>query len=172
MSSALDGKRKNRLYAIWCDMKTRCHNKASVYYHNYGGRGIRICSEWSFNYDAFRAWALSSGYEDHLTIDRINPDGNYEAENCRWATRNQQAANRRKFSGNTTSKFKGVTLRKYDGVWRAYISTGGRKMHLGYFLSEKEAAIAYDDAARKFFGEFAVTNFPKPQKCCCEAGEE
>lgn len=90
----IDGRTKERLYKIWIKMKERCLNKKDNAYKDYGGRGIVICEEWD-NYPTFRKWALENGYKEHLTIDRINNDGNYESKNCRWATMKEQSRNRR-----------------------------------------------------------------------------
>lgn len=86
---------KTRLYAIWCGMKGRCYGVKNSVYQYYGGRGIIVCNEWLHSFMAFRDWALSHGYQDDLTIDRIDVNGNYEPSNCRWLTLEDQQRNRR-----------------------------------------------------------------------------
>ena len=89
------GESKTRLYGIWRDMKNRCYNPNVAKYKYYGGRGITVCDEWRESYEVFRDWALSNGYVDDLQIDRIDVNGNYESNNCRWATLVEQARNKR-----------------------------------------------------------------------------
>lgn len=99
------GQRNTRLYRIWCAMKARCLNPHVKAYKNYGGRGIKICPEWIDSFQNFYNWAMSHGYLDNLSIDRIDVNGNYEPSNCRWASSFTQTRNRR---SNVTIEYQGV----------------------------------------------------------------
>lgn len=90
----------SRLHNIWSGMKERCFNPQSYNYKNYGGRGITVCDEWKDNYISFRDWALSHGYSPDLSIDRIDVNGVYEPDNCRWATMKEQQTNKRNSTQN------------------------------------------------------------------------
>jgi hypothetical protein len=89
-----NNKKRERLYVIWTNMKSRCNNKNyKNHYEYYGGRGITVCSEWA-EYQKFRDWALSNGYDDSLTIERKDTNGNYEPDNCCWIPYSEQNKNR------------------------------------------------------------------------------
>ena len=85
-----------RIYQTWADMKRRCYNPSNKSYKYYGALGVEVCQEWKENFIPFYEWAIANGYNDELTIDRINPYGNYEPSNCRWVTREEQVHNTRK----------------------------------------------------------------------------
>jgi len=89
------GLSKTRLYNIWGKIIQRCQNKKTINYLNYGGRGITVCDEWK-EFIPFRDWAMANGYQEGLTIDRINNAGDYTPGNCRWVTYKEQAGNTRK----------------------------------------------------------------------------
>lgn len=91
----MNGTRINR---IWLRMKNRCNNKNDEHYKNYGERGIKVCNEWNDKENGFMNfynWAMQNGYKSDLTIDRIDVNGNYEPNNCRWITMFDQQSNKR-----------------------------------------------------------------------------
>ena len=120
-----------RLYAIWNSMRQRCNNKNHRAYQNYGGRGIKICDEWD-DFRAFREWAYDSGYDDTakrgvFTIDRIDVNGDYCPNNCRWASAKEQMSNRRctpyyclDGEKHTLLEWAEITGIKYETIWKRY----------------------------------------------------
>lgn len=95
---------KTRLYRVWQGIKRRIYNPHTKKYPIYGGRGIKMCDEWTHSYESFRDWALANGYDPNAkfgvcTIDRIDPNGDYEPSNCRWVDLKVQAQNKRSTHG-------------------------------------------------------------------------
>lgn len=109
-----------RLYGIWQKMKDRCYNQNDRSYKDYGARGVELCKEWMVP-DNFFAWALKNGYEEHLTIDRINNNGKYEPSNCRWSTVKEQSRNRR---SNIIVEYLGEQMTLIEASERSGISYG------------------------------------------------
>lgn len=91
----VNGNMKSRLAGIWYHIKGRCYNEKDSNYKNYGALGIEVYKEWLEDYLEFEKWSLLNGYSDELSIDRINPKGNYEPGNCRWANQETQSNNKR-----------------------------------------------------------------------------
>lgn len=100
------GLRRTRIYKTWESMKARCYNKNDEKYPRYGARGIIVCDEWRNDFQTFYDWAMSHGYRNDLQIDRIDNNGNYCPENCRWVNRITQANNK---SNNQFITYKGET---------------------------------------------------------------
>ena len=93
-ASTLNGYSIEKLHGVWNTMKQRCQNPKSRDFKYYGLRGISVCDAWQ-DYMVFRSWALASGYKEGLTIDRVDPNGNYTPDNCRWISIQEQQRNRR-----------------------------------------------------------------------------
>lgn len=105
---------ETRLYKIWVNMRYRCNKPETSLSKYYYDKGIRVCKEWNESYEPFHKWAMENGYTDELTIDRINPDGNYCPENCRWASKEEQVVNRKNINHFLTYKDKTQTVSQWS----------------------------------------------------------
>ena len=143
-STKKHGLSHTRLYTVWNDMNVRVHNPQYKQYNDYGGRGITICEEWKNDFMSFYNWAISNGYLDDLSIDRINNDGNYEPNNCRWVTQTIQNRNQR-IQTNNTSGYKGVHFNKGSSKHMARIHINKKRIYLGLYPTAEEGAIAYNN---------------------------
>jgi hypothetical protein len=135
-----------KLYSIWGEIKNRTLNPKYKQYNDYGGRGIAVCDEWKNDFMSFYDWSILNGYEENkgLSIDRIDNDGNYCPENCRWTTRVIQARNQR-IRKNNTSGYRGVSLNKSLNKYTAQIVVNKKHIYLGSFQTAEEGAIAYNN---------------------------
>ena len=151
-SSKTHGLSKHPIYGAFINMLKRCNNPDDPEYQHYGGRGISVCDRWNGK-DKFMTFYedMSPSWEEGLWLERIDPNQNYTLENCCWESRSGQEHNKRKLGG-CSSKYKGVSWNKLMGKWEAYINKNGKRIRLGYFLSETDAAHAYDSKAEELYG--------------------
>ena len=152
--------KNTRIYRIWCGMKRRCYNKHNEHFDRYGGRGIIVCDEWKTDFMNFYDWAMSNGYDDKLSIDRINNEGNYEPSNCRWANQKQQIVNstaaiKCSLGGNIVSlsdiaDILGVSFKRIRRI--VYMLNNGYDMNEILSLSKKDDSFMFaeeTDAEKK-----------------------
>ena len=138
------GLKNTRLYSIWSKLKDRTLNPKNKQYNDYGGRGITICDEWKNDFMSFHDWAMENGYSDELSIDRIDNNGGYYPENCRWTTSIIQNRNKR-IPTNNTSGYKGVSYYNKTGKYITQIRVNKKLIYLGLYLNVIEGAIAYNN---------------------------
>lgn len=133
----------HRLYNTWISMKNRCLNINDTAYKYYGGLGVTICSKWlsieNFINDMYPT------YQEGLTLDRINPNGNYEPSNCRWVTMQIQSINKKAIMNTNTSGYRGVSWNKKNKKWVVKISVNTKRIYLGSFEDKIEAAKKYNE---------------------------
>lgn len=129
------GMSRTRIYKIWCGIKTRCYDTKTPRYKDYGGRGITVCKEWH-TFEEFYTWSMFNGYQENLSLDRIDNDKGYSPKNCRWVTAKEQANNTRQ---NRVQFYKGklytiAELSDITGINRGTLNT--RINRLGWNVSK------------------------------------
>ena len=132
------------LYKVWENIKKRCYNTKGSQYKNYGGRGIEVCGDWLNHPNIFIGWALDNGWEKGLRIDRIDNDGNYCPENCRFVNHTESNHNTRLLRKTNISGYRGVSWDKERSKWLVSIRINRKTLFLGRFNSLRLAAIRYD----------------------------
>lgn len=149
-----------RTYKSWNGMVRRCTNPRHRSYAYYGGRGISICERWLNSFENFLA---DMGIRpDHLTLDRIDNDGNYEPGNCRWATKSQQVRNRRNMCALRIgcTRYIGVRRGYKSRRWRSYARVNNKSISIGTHATALQAAIARDEYVVRQ-GLNRTLNFPE-----------
>ena len=135
------GRSTDRLFGIWKNIISRCENDKSGSYSGYGGRGISVCDDWKV-FDTFEKWSLDNGYSEKLSIDRVNVNGNYEPNNCRWADGYTQSQNTRVKTKSKTG-YSGI-YKEWNGTYRARLMFFGKRKTVGTFKTIEEAIYARD----------------------------
>lgn len=137
------GLSKTPEYSIYNGMVQRCYNLKHKNYPDYGGRGISVWDKWRNDFKSFYDWCQENGYKKGLQIDRIDNDGNYCPENCRFVTCRENILNKRLIMSTNTSGYCGVSQNK-TGKYRSHIKMYSEQIYLGTFDTAREAAIARD----------------------------
>lgn len=136
--STTHGKSRTRLYKIFKMMVDRCYNHSSSAYQHYGGREIKICQEWMDDFMNFYNWAMANGYKENLTIERVNVNGNYCPENCKWITQNEQMRNR---TNTHFVKYRGEIMTLSEASRKFNIDRGTIRKYEKIFDGDAEKAI-------------------------------
>jgi hypothetical protein len=128
--------KRHPLYSRWVSLKQRCNNPADKSYDSYGARGISVCLSWNLDYKTFYDWAIASGFQPNLQLDRIDTNGNYEPSNCRWVTSKENTNNRR-----CTVKvlINGITMTPEEASSLSGVGTSTIKTRLQRGWSDNEA---------------------------------
>lgn len=147
-SSTIHGKCTTPEYRTWSEIFTRCTNPNSKAYQYYGGRGITISERWN-NFENFLA-DMGEKLSPKHSIERIDVNGNYEPNNCKWATAEEQSINKRLYENNT-SGHKGVSKRKKTGKWKSYIRVKGKLITLGEYEDIQDAINARKQAEKLYW---------------------
>lgn len=136
-------------YSNWSSMKARCYNAKSQYYYLYGGRGIKVCDRWV---NSFGNFLEDMGDKpEGMSLDRINPDGDYTPDNCRWVDNKTQAFNKRRIDTNTSGRT-GVYFHKEQKCYHVSINIDYKQTHLGSFKTFEEAVKVREQAELEEYG--------------------
>ena len=139
------GYSRTKLYHVYTKMKGRCNNPKDKKYAYYGGRGIKVCEQWQENPQVFIQWALNNGYKEGLSIDRIDVNGNYEPDNCRWTDAETQCLNQRIRKDNKTGH-KGIYFS--NGTYKVQLRRNKKRYYFGSYKTLEEAvSVLYEAKA-------------------------
>lgn len=161
------GVSKDPTYYVWLNMVGRCYRATWDSYKNYGARGITVCDRWHFGEDRKQPYFcfledMGNRPSPDYSIERIDNNKGYSAQNCCWATRTQQIHNQRK-GKNNTSGYIGVVWDKSRSKWRVRVVSNSKYIHLGFFSDKVEGARAFDRWVIANRELNATTNFPREE---------
>jgi len=139
-------------YQIVDGMKQRCYNSKNIRYKDYGGRGISVCERWAIpSYIGTRNFLQDMGEcPEGMTLDRVDVNGNYEPNNCRWATASTQGYNQRMRNTNTSGR---TGVCSFKSGWQVRITVENKEIYLGYFTNKDLAIKAREEAEIKYYGK-------------------
>ena len=138
---------KHPMYKAWTGMRQRCNNPNNTAYPNYGARGIKVCERWN----DFALFVADVGERPKgMTLDRIDPNGNYEPNNVRWATKSEQQRNQRTYSNNVSGQA-GVIWDKPRKKWKSYITVNNKIINIGRFDKVEDAITARLEAEKEYW---------------------
>jgi hypothetical protein len=143
---------KNPLYSVWDDMKRRCYNPERKQYKDWGGRGIIVCKEWLKDPIVFIEWAEKNGYKKGLSFDRIDNNGNYEPNNCRFITKKENGQKKRRPTQAHCDKKSGLPLgvSKNGNNFRVEFWNNSKRYNIGTYPTTELASQAYQKAVSKY----------------------
>lgn len=141
------GKTGTKIHNTWRAMIARCYHENNQFYYLYGLRGITVCDKWQEFSGFFED--MGDSWVNGLTIDRIDSNGSYCLENCKWSTAGEQAINRGKFKNNTSGR---TGVSKSGSKWVAYVSQKGKMINLGLYKTFEEAVLARENAELHYYG--------------------
>lgn len=150
------GMSRTRIYSEYKSMLGRCYCKSHTSYPKYGAKGVIVCDEWLNNFMAFHDWAMSHGYTDELTLDRLDSTKGYSPDNCRWATYAEQNSHLAMLKTNK-SGYKGVCWNKRSNRWLVVISINNKSKRIGEYNTQKEAI----RARNAYIGKHRLKNHEK-----------
>ena len=161
-------KERKRLNSIYNGMRLRCYNENNVNYKYYGGKGVTICNEWLLSFENFFDWAINNGYNENLTIDRIDSEKEYSPDNCKWSTKKEQAYNR---SMSVKLTLNGITM--YMTEWAEELNIDKTTLSWRYKQgwsdekilttkpSDREIKITYKNETHTMSEWSKILNIPK-----------
>lgn len=155
LNKSLNGLSKHKLYSIYHNIKDRCYNSNCHAYNNYGGRGIKMCDEWLDGFLTFYNWAIDNGYQEGLSIDRIDNDGDYTPENCQWIALGENVGKANKHNHRRKTKYKYYAISPNG---EKYVFTNASEFSRKHKLNDGDVRVAANGGRNPDGWTFGFTN--------------